>query len=46
MSAACSFTATLFGLGSLLLWLYLHSVVLCVVVSDGLQERLCMVAEG
>ena len=46
MSAVCSFTATLFGFGLLFLWPYLHSMVLSVVVSDGLQERLCMVAEG
>lgn len=29
-----------------LLSLYLHSVVLSVVVSNGLQERLCVVTEG
>lgn len=46
MTASFSFTATLFGLGSLLPCLYLHSVVLSVVVSNGLQERLCVVAEG
>lgn len=41
-----SFSITAAELRCLVLGQYLHSVVLSVVVSYGLQERLCMVAEG
>lgn len=36
----------LFVLGPLLCWRYLHSMVLCGIVSNGLQERLSVVTEG
>lgn len=41
-----SFSIMAAELRCLVLGQYLHSVVLSVVVSYGLQERLCMVAEG
>lgn len=46
MTESFSFTATLPHCFALLPRLYLHSVVLSVVISNGLQERLCVVAEG
>lgn len=46
MSASFTITAILFVIRSLLHRRYLHSMVLCVIVGNGLQERLSVVTEG
>lgn len=46
MSASFTITAIPFVIRSLLRRRYLHSMVLCVIVGNGLQERLSVVTEG
>lgn len=46
LNASFRIKAILFVFGPFLRWRYLHSMVLCGIVSNGLQERLSMVTEG